>query len=469
MNNDRPQNIGILAMDIYFPETYVAQTELESFDGVSAGKYTIGLGQTNMAFCGDREDIVSMSMNSVQSLMKKYNIPYSMIGRLEVGTETIIDKSKSIKTHLMTLFQEHGNTSIEGVDTYNACYGGTNALFNSVQWIESSYWDGRFAMVVTGDIAVYAKGPARPTGGAGVVAMLIGPNAPLVMEPGIRGVHMENVYDFYKPDGKSEYPYVDGKLSIDCYLRALDRCYANYKAAFERLNQDQNFSMDLVDYCVMHSPYGRLVQKSFGRLFYNDYILSGGNSDESSHKYKDHFQEFNQIGLGKESYGNAKLDQVGLKVTDEHYKNKVIPSMTLSKELGNCYAGSVYGGILSLLSNVNSLVGKRVLVFSYGSGLAATFFSFKGVSTNNPMFPSTENIGKQSNINQRLTNRIKISPPEFTTLLSYREENCSKLSYTPMDSTLNIAIGNYYLERVDDKLIRHYKIKDDTIKSSLYE
>jgi len=33
----------------------VEQSELEKFDGISAGKYTIGLGQTRMSFCDDRE------------------------------------------------------------------------------------------------------------------------------------------------------------------------------------------------------------------------------------------------------------------------------------------------------------------------------------------------------------------------------------------------------------------------------
>jgi hypothetical protein len=33
----------------------VDQSELEKFDGVSQGKYTIGLGQTKMSFCDDRE------------------------------------------------------------------------------------------------------------------------------------------------------------------------------------------------------------------------------------------------------------------------------------------------------------------------------------------------------------------------------------------------------------------------------
>lgn len=43
---------------------------------------------------------------------------------------------------------------------------------------------GRYAVVVCGDIAVYATGNARPTGGAGAIAMLVGPNAPLVLERG---------------------------------------------------------------------------------------------------------------------------------------------------------------------------------------------------------------------------------------------------------------------------------------------
>lgn len=38
--------------------------------------------------------------------------------------------------------------------------------------------------MVAGDIAVYATGSARPTGGAGAVAMLVGPNAPLAFERG---------------------------------------------------------------------------------------------------------------------------------------------------------------------------------------------------------------------------------------------------------------------------------------------
>jgi hydroxymethylglutaryl-CoA synthase len=38
------KDVGIIAVEIYFPATYVDQSELEIFDKASKGKYTIGLG-----------------------------------------------------------------------------------------------------------------------------------------------------------------------------------------------------------------------------------------------------------------------------------------------------------------------------------------------------------------------------------------------------------------------------------------
>jgi hydroxymethylglutaryl-CoA synthase len=175
-------HVGILAVDTYFPRRCISEADLEIFDAVPTGKYTIGLGQEYMACCDDREDINSFALNAVSNLLEKYNIDPTTIGRIDVGTETIIDKSKSVKTSLMDLFAAAGNTDIEGIDSKNACYGSTAALFNAINWVESSSWDGRNAIVVAGDIAIYAEGSARPAGGAGACAILIGPNAPIVFE-----------------------------------------------------------------------------------------------------------------------------------------------------------------------------------------------------------------------------------------------------------------------------------------------
>lgn len=158
-------------------------------------------------------------------LLEKSGVSPKDVGFLMVGTETLLDKSKSIKTLLMQLFEESGNHDVQGIDTTNACFGGTAALHSAVDWIESSSWDGRYAIVVCGDIAVYAEGPARPTCGAGAVAMLIGSHAPLVIDRGTRTHCMRNAYDFYKPVMDSEYPVVDGQLSIVCYMQAAISCF----------------------------------------------------------------------------------------------------------------------------------------------------------------------------------------------------------------------------------------------------
>lgn len=58
-----------------------------------------------MSFVTDREDINSINLTGLKNLLQKYNITPSQIGRLEVGTETIIDKAKSAKTVLMSFFK----------------------------------------------------------------------------------------------------------------------------------------------------------------------------------------------------------------------------------------------------------------------------------------------------------------------------------------------------------------------------
>lgn len=69
---------------------------------------------------------------------------------------------------------------------------------------------------------VYAEGPARPTGGAAAITMLIGPDAPVVFESKLRGSHMSHVYDFYKPDLASEYPVM---LSHLLSIATLKSCW----------------------------------------------------------------------------------------------------------------------------------------------------------------------------------------------------------------------------------------------------
>jgi hydroxymethylglutaryl-CoA synthase len=361
--------------------------------------------------------------------LSKYKIDTNSIGRLEVGTETILDKSKSVKSVLMQLFGE--NTNIEGVDNVNACYGGTNAVFNAVNWIESSGWDGRDAIVVAGDIALYAKGNARPTGGAGAVAMLIGPDAPIVVEPGLRGSYMQHAYDFYKPDLTSEYPIVDGHFSVNCYSEAIDACYKAYNKRETALkpatnghangadSSDNKTPLDRFDYMAFHAPNCKLVSKSYARLLYNDYL-----ANPSAPAFAEVPAELRDIDYTK-SLTDKVVEKTFLGLTKKRFNERVQPSLEAPTMCGNTYTASVYSGLVSLLSNVNSakLQGKRIGVFSYGSGLASSLFSLKVVG-------STEAISKAVNLKERLAARRIVAPEVYDSVSTLLPCNYPKTQLT---------------------------------------
>ncbi|XP_018600175.1 hydroxymethylglutaryl-CoA synthase, cytoplasmic isoform X1 [Scleropages formosus] len=454
-----PKDVGIIALEVYFPSQYVEQEELEQFDGVAPGKYTVGLAQARMGFCSDREDINSLCLTVVQRLMERNCLSYESVGRLEVGTETIIDKSKSVKTVIMQLFEESGNTDVEGIDTTNACYGGTAALFNAVNWVESSSWDGRYALVVAGDIAVYATGSARPTGGAGAVAMLVGPNAPLAFDRGLRGTHMQHAYDFYKPDMGSEYPVVDGKLSIQCYLSALDRCYTVYRNKVHSLWQkegiDKRFSLEDFGYMIFHSPYCKLVQKSLARLVLNDF-LSDPNPNTESGIFSG-LEAFRDV-KPEETYFDRDVEKAFMKASAEMFQQKTKTSLLISNQNGNMYTPSVYGCLASVVAQhtPQQLAGHRIGIFSYGSGFAATLYSIRVTQDATPGSALDKLVASLSDLQVRLDSRRKVSPDVFAKNMKLREETHHLANYTPQGSVDDLFPGTWYLTHIDEKHRRQY-------------
>ncbi|CAD6211926.1 GSCOCG00003902001-RA-CDS [Cotesia congregata] len=451
-----PENVGIKAIELYFPAQYVDQVDLEKYDGASAGKYTIGLGQSKMGFCNDREDINSLCLTVTHRLLDRNNIKPSEIGHLEVGTETILDKSKSVKSVLMQLFEPYGATDIEGVDTTNACYGGTAAVFNAISWVESSSWDGRLALVVAADNAVYATGSARPTGGAGAIAMIIGPNAPLVFDRGLRASYMKHAYDFYKPDLRSEYPVVDGKLSIQCYLSALDNCYKKYCEKVDKSSSSastsKNVTLKYFDAVIFHSPYCKLVQKSFARLAFIDF-LKEKNSPETPE-----LEKFKNLKL-EDTYFDRDVEKAFMKTSNEDFKDKTEPSLFIANLVGNMYTPSVYSGLVSLLINkpIEQLLGKRIGVFSYGSGLASSMYSLTFGNDK----AAEEQLRKICNnldyIKVQLDARKLITPEEYTEILAMREKNCHTAPYEATASIDPMFPGTYYLVKIDQMHRRSYQ------------
>lgn len=71
MSSAEEKNVGIMAVEVYTPSSFVLQSKLEEHYGVAQGKYTIGLGQEGLGICGDVEDINSLSLTAVKSLLEK--------------------------------------------------------------------------------------------------------------------------------------------------------------------------------------------------------------------------------------------------------------------------------------------------------------------------------------------------------------------------------------------------------------
>lgn len=361
----------------------------------------------------------------------------------------------------MQLFEPCGNTNIEGVDTVNACYGGTNALFNTLNWMESSAWDGRNAIVVAGDIALYKKGNARPTGGAGCVAMLIGPDAPLVIEPGLRGSFVKHAYDFYKADLTSEYPLVDGQYSIKCYTEAVDKCYEAYNGREKTLKSQANghsngvdaaqeAPLDRFDYMCFHAPTCKLVSKSYARLLYNDYL-----ADPTNELFKEVPAELKDLSY-EASITDKTVEKTFMGLAKKRFAQRVQPSIQVPTMCGNMYCASVYASLVSLISNVSSadFQGKRVGIFSYGSGLASSLFSLK-------VKGSTEEITKNLNLQERLDARRVVAPEVYDEMCNLREKAHLQKDFKPKGSVDTILPNTYYLTNVDDMFRREYEVKKE--------
>jgi len=431
----RPSNIGIKAIEVYFPKNFISQDKLEDRDieilgedkrQAIKGKYTIGLGQTALAFCTDREDTVSIAMNAVTQLFEKYHYTPDMFGRLEVGTESSIDRSKSIKSFLMQLFGT--NNSVLGVDNTNACYGGTAAFLNSLAWIESSQWDGRMALVVCADIAVYDDMAARPTGGCGAVAIALGPDAPLVIAPHFAHYTM-HCYDFYKPNPANPHPLVDGPLSLTAYYECLDNCYQNFRKQKETTESLQNF-----DYVCFHTPFMNHIKKCLGRLAMIDTMENGDP----------------QISITRND--RAKVSEWS-KTTKPLFTQKVDPSCTLSKMTGNGYTASLYLAIASLIDSVELKPEQRILCFSYGSGSCSTMFemSVKG---------ECAEMKRNLDLKARLGARTERTVYEYEEAVKREQKRYNTAPYNPIDTLDWLWDKAWYLDSIDEKWMRHYRRKE---------
>ena len=226
---------------------------------------------------------------------------------------------------------------------------------------------------------------------------------------------------------------VDGALSQACYLRCVDACYSN-PGGYGNLAS--------VDYCVFHAPYNKLVRKAHARLALRDKVDRPKNWCVAGDV------EYEQSLVDK------GLDASLRKASADDYDNRVAPSTEAPRHIGNCYTASVFFGLVSLVST-KDLEGKRVLLFSYGSGAVASMYVLKGRA-------GKISLGKMRStvdLAARLSKRVERSAAEFAEACDAREAAYGAAPYEPLAtgaSWVPLASGAFFLRRIDGRHRREY-------------
>ena len=152
------------------------------------------------------------------------------------------------------------------------------------------------------------------------------------------------------------------------------------------------------------------------------------------------------------TYNDTHLQKVLIAECGHLFKSKVEKSLYLSKNCGNSYTASLYFGLMSILCDKTlDLTGKSVLMFSYGSGCAASMFTLN-------IKDGYKLIGEVSDFHHRLSNRIQKTPEEYSLTLKQREITyCDMKGYQSTSPVKELLPGTFYLENIDEKYRRYYK------------
>jgi hydroxymethylglutaryl-CoA synthase len=279
--------------------------------GIDPAKYRVGLGQDEMSVLAPDEDVVTLAAAAALPIVERHGT--DRIRTLLVATESGVDQSKSVGVWVHRLLGLP--SSVRTVELKQACYAGTAGLQAALGIVARD--PRQQVLVVAADVARYdVETAAEPTQGAGAVAMLVSADPALLTIDPVAGVHTADVDDFWRPNDHSS-AVVDGRLSVTAYLDALAGAWDDYAA-------QGGHPIDEIDRFCYHQPFTRMATKAHRKLA---------------------------------QHTGADLDEALLE-----------PTTRYNRRLGNSYTASLWAALAALLDDADDLTGRRVGLFSYGSG-----------------------------------------------------------------------------------------------------
>ncbi|MBN1560389.1 hydroxymethylglutaryl-CoA synthase [candidate division KSB1 bacterium] len=314
---------GIESISIYTSQYYLDLKALANQSGEDPNKYYIGIGQQRMSVPPPDEDVVTLAANATAQALQ--GIDTTALDTFLFATETGIDQSKAAGIYVHELVRLPKNMRV--FELKQACYSGAGGLSMAVPYL--LHHPDRKVLIVAADVARYGIGSiGEPTQGAGAVAMVLSTNPTIMTFDLESGLYTNDVMDFWRPNYADE-ALVDGKYSIKMYITALREAWQQYTGITGRPFGDFHRF-------VYHLPFTKMADKAHQFLV---------------------------------RHANAELNQ-------EEWQRQIDDAAIYQRFIGNTYAGSVFVALTSLLDNSQEdLAGKRIGLFSYGSGSVGEFFS----------------------------------------------------------------------------------------------
>lgn len=321
--------IGIHDLEITTTHHVVDLTDLAHSNGTDPAKFRLGLGQDQFSFPAPDEDIVTMGAAAALAIIERNGV--EGIRTVMFATESGVDQSKAAGVPVQRLLGLPSQVRV--VELKQACYGGTAALQAAIGIVSRN--PNERVLIISSDIARYQlDSPGEPTQGAGAVAMLVSANPALLEIEAAAGLFTDDVDDFWRPNDSTT-AVVDGKLSMSAYLDALT-------GAWNDLQVQGGPGIDQIDRIIYHQPFTKMAKKA-----------------------QAHLAQLTGVDLGLELPGEATAETAA----DDEARDTGLATGTLyNRRLGNSYTASVFAGLAALLHHDTELEGKRVALFSYGSG-----------------------------------------------------------------------------------------------------
>lgn len=346
MAEDGKASIGIGDIAVYVPPLEMDVARLVAVRmrarpelGVHMDRARQTTGQVVVRFPSAWEDTATMAAQAARELFVRPSCPpIGSLRYMAVGTETTLDHSKPVSSYVQGMLLDAGlaiPSTHTNFQVQHACAGGTISILSIASMLALSRESTDHGMVMASDIARYdAETTAEITQGAGAAAILVERNPRLLsLDLASAGYCSMPVDDFFRPVG-SLTAKVKGQYSIQCYRRTLEDAFLDHCA---RKGTSPRQELEGTDYFVLHAPFRHMPSIALVKLLQNQLCIDRARAEE--------FLAARRLG--------AAVDPISM--------------------VGNTYSASLYLSLSFLLESElrrigPAVVGKRILIGSYGSG-----------------------------------------------------------------------------------------------------